>query len=181
MVGYASSPVRTIGAYARRRGNQRCHQELLNLNLAPEPHSLGIVVCLANTRYDNPWGSTMRKVLCLLLVIIFSTVAFSAAGDKEAYRKELEKKVKIVMNPDHVEDCELINLVEAKSRATLFTGYVKNQRAYVKLREKALEMGGNTVLLFETKNNFSRTRLQGEAYLCPTTNKELTKEKPEGE
>lgn len=109
----------------------------------------------------------MRKVLCLLIVIIISTVVYSAAGDKEAYRKELEKKVKIVMNPDHVEDCELINLVEAKSRATLFTGYVKNQRAYVKLREKALEMGGNTVLLFETKNNFSRTRLQGEAYLCP--------------
>ncbi len=80
------------------------------------------------------------------------------------------------MNPDHVKDCELLGIVEAKARATLFTGYKKNKRAYVKLRQKAFEMDGNTILLFENQNKSFRTRLQGEVYLCPDREKAAPEE-----
>ncbi len=53
----------------------------------------------------------MRKVLCLLIVIIISAVVFSAAGDKEAYRKDLEKKVKDGAGNEHTVKVGLIGFV----------------------------------------------------------------------
>ena len=102
-----------------------------------------------------------------LLLVIVSFAGISFAKDKKAYEKQLEAKVKVVLNPAHVEECELVGLVESKTRAAIWNGYKKNKRAYVRIREKALEMGGNVVLLFESKNSSTTTRLQGEVYLCP--------------
>jgi len=124
-------------------------------------------------------GESMKKSLMVLglTLMILSLVGNVDARDKKDKTSELEAKVKLVMNPDHVEDCELLGIVEAKARATLFTGYKKNKRAYVKLRKKAVEMGGNTILLFESQNKSFRTRLQGEVYLCPDDGEQ----KPEDE
>jgi len=76
-------------------------------------------------------------------------------------------KVAATNNPNRVKDCRFISDVEASSGWGGFaaTG-LAHDNALKTLKNKAGEMGGDTILFSNVSNTMGSTRMMGEAYKC---------------
>lgn len=75
-------------------------------------------------------------------------------------------KVRVVNSPQHVEDCKLISQVTSSSSWGGLASGVAFDNAMNELKNKAAEMGGDTVYTTTMLSSWGGTRMIGDAYLC---------------
>lgn len=79
------------------------------------------------------------------------------------------EKVRVTINLDAVKGCKLLGNVDASDRMNggMVGQMAAEENANRRLRNKAAEMGANTVLMVNSTTGTSGSRARAEAYACP--------------
>lgn len=80
------------------------------------------------------------------------------------------ERVRVTSNPEAVKGCTLLGPIDASDRINggIAGQMAAEENAQRRLRNKAAEMGANTVLLATSTTGMSGSRARGDAYACPT-------------
>lgn len=107
----------------------------------------------------------MKKMPAVLSVMI----AILCAGCVVVRLTPEAEKVRVTSNPDAVHGCSLVGNVAGSDimNGGQFGQMAAEENANRTLRNRAAEMGANTVLMITSTTNTGGSRQRGEAYACP--------------
>lgn len=94
--------------------------------------------------------------LIIVALLLSGCVSLTAGGGR----------VRVVNSPQHVEKCKLISQVTSSSSWGGLASGVAFDNAMNELKNKAAEMGGNTVYTTTMLSSWGGTRMIGDAYDC---------------
>jgi uncharacterized protein YbjQ (UPF0145 family) len=106
----------------------------------------------------------MRK---LLILASFAAVT----GCVTTRLSPAAETVRLTTNPEAVRGCELVGDIDASDRMQggMMGQMAAEENANRRLRNKAVEMGANVVLVGQSTTGMSGSRVRGEAYRCAAT------------
>lgn len=92
-----------------------------------------------------------------------------AAGCVTTQLTPAAERVRVTSNAAALKECKLIGNVDASDRMNggMLGQMAAEENASRRLRNKAAEMGANTVLLVSSTTGMSGSRSRAEAYACP--------------